>query len=55
MDRIDEAIGKRRDPIEFHEVVLNLPDEIVVARHAKLSLLSRRASASTASRRYFNA
>jgi hypothetical protein len=55
MDRVQDATGERCVAIELDEVVLDVPNEFVVLSHARLSLRSSRASASTASRRYFSA
>ena len=55
MDRVADAFGQRCGAIEDIEVVLEGADEVVVACHAVPTFGSSRASASMASRRYFNA
>jgi len=55
MDRVADVVRQRRRPIELVEVVLEMADEVVVVIHAVLSLISSRASASTAARSSFNA
>jgi hypothetical protein len=49
------VVRQRRRPIELVEVVLEMADEVVVVIHAVLSLISSRASASTAARSSFSA